>query len=115
MFALQPNLSFTQRALATLLQKVATKNKQNWEFSFEDIDDFSTQVAKRLRTMCRHVQQARSKDVAWAVFFTEGSTDDMPDALEDAVEVGDSEPEFYAGFNREYMHAWRCPAEDRGG
>ena len=58
---LQPNLSFSQTDMRLQLQRLASQRKASWNFTLEDIENFSVQMAKRIRTMCRHVSQSQRR------------------------------------------------------
>ena len=42
---------------------VAHANKEEWGFAMDDIEQFSTQVAKRVIIMRRHVRQAKVRKI----------------------------------------------------
>eukprot|EP00974_Lingulodinium_polyedra_P009416 901218-Lingulodinium_polyedra.AAC.1 len=58
---IQANMSFAPVMLKTVLMNIASERKGDWKFTMNDIECFSTEVGKSIRTMCRHCAQGLRK------------------------------------------------------
>ena len=59
---IQCNCSFSQTTTQHCLATVGEAKKSEWKFSREDLEDWSTRVAQRVRCMCGHFTAAARKN-----------------------------------------------------
>ena len=109
------------RALLPANSKVASSKKAEWKFQDSDITDFSSEVAGRIRTMCRHLGHALRRDPMpmWAQsafgMFAGESSDEKSTKLQvqkKSLTPPDSSPDFFVGWNAELGNAWRVDGKD---
>ncbi len=69
------NLSVAPLAMKAALEKVAVENQSLGKFSDKDTLEFASAQGPRIRMMCRHVAQARTKKVSptWLKGFNDTS------------------------------------------
>ena len=58
----QGNCAFSQATMQQCLATVGDARKDDWKFSKEDVEDWSTRVAQRIRCMCGHFAAALKKN-----------------------------------------------------
>eukprot|EP00974_Lingulodinium_polyedra_P042456 4076487-Lingulodinium_polyedra.AAC.1 len=114
---LQPNMSYTPLTMKRALWEVAEAKKETWAFTMADMEDFSSRVSARIRTMARHCQQALRKPCppAWARVMFGITAEPVEDAAtlqeetqSQTQELEESQGvEWFFGYNSEYCTAWR--------
>ena len=55
---IQGNCAFSQATMQRCLAAAGDARKDDWKFSIEDLEDWSTRVAQRIRCMCGHFAAA---------------------------------------------------------
>lgn len=60
---LQPNLAFPQEKTRDAFKVLAAGKNTIWQLTDSQLEDWSSTMARRTRAMCRHLQQALTKNV----------------------------------------------------
>jgi len=105
---LSGNLAFTQGTVKQAMQIVV--DECQWSIAREDASSFTEVMATRLRTMCRHVEQAHMKKVAWARKLLDGPADTQLDvgSSSESNRVVPAAEVFFYGYDYESKCAWRA-------
>jgi len=117
---LQPNLAFTQSSMTWACKDIMNQKNVVWKLDKSQQKEQPATMARRLRSACRHVQQAmiKTKKPRWVVDMMQldpadidaNTRDDDEDveqnAMVAAAECDDIAFPFF-GFDHEHMKAWR--------
>jgi hypothetical protein len=112
-----PSLSWTQSAMKTIMGDVATAKASEWPRALRDneLDEYKTRMALRIRTLFRHVKQAEKKKSSWILDLLghaggpgieeaveveasgEGDDDEEDDAADELADDQDDDPKHPPG------------------
>ena len=114
LYNLQSNLSFTQQHMKTAMEAVVAE--KHWKMKDKDGAFFSKAVAIRIRTLLRHVQQAKIKRTAWALDVLDiQKTDESADVgggYQGSIDQGSAD--YFYGFDWAMSLPWRTNIVAKG-
>ena len=99
---LQPNLCFNQSLVEAVFEQIAEDRKEEWSVRLypSEWGDWAKTMARRLRCMCRHTQQAGVKNAAWLEKLKSADTEKRDDSVQVTLEG-------FHGWDQELQKAWR--------
>ncbi len=75
-----PNLSFKKTDVQAALRQLVSTSQEQWKLANEYVDEYVETMEKRIRVLCRHVQQGivKSPKAAWVTRLPWGKSLRVP-------------------------------------